>query len=127
MPDWSDYKQHAKARGALALELYLVRSVPAKPQDIERLLPEHLAYQAEQEAAGRLVLAGPVSDESGEVLQGEGMIIYRADSLEEARALARADPMHATGTREFTIRRWLVNEGSLTVSVNLSAQKVVLR
>jgi hypothetical protein len=28
--------------------------------------------------------------------------------------------MHKTGARSFTLRKWLVNEGSLTVSVGLS-------
>jgi hypothetical protein len=30
--------------------------------------------------------------------------------------------MHARGGRTFTIRRWLVNEGSMTLSVKFSAQ-----
>ena len=53
-------------------------------------------------------------------MQGAGMMIYRAVSLEEARALAEADPMHATGTRSFVLRRWLINEGSVTLHVGLS-------
>lgn len=128
MPAWNEYKQEARARGALALEFYVVRSLPAKPPEkLQEMLPAHLAYQAEQEAAGKLAFAGPVSDESGEMLFGEGMIIYRADSLEEARALAEADPMHASGTRSFEIRRWLVNEGSFSLTVGLSGQRVAFR
>ncbi len=128
MPRWSDYKRDAKARGALALELFVVRSLPVKsPEDLRAVLPDHLAYQAEQEAAGKLAFAGPVSDESGEEMQGEGLIVYRAASLEEARQLAEADPMHSTGTRSFTLRRWLVNEGSLSLDVGLSGQRVTLR
>jgi uncharacterized protein len=80
------------------------------------MLADHLAYQDEQEAAGNLALAGPLSDLSGENMQGEGLIVYRAASLEAATKLAQDDPMHATNTREFTIRRWLLNEGTLKPS-----------
>ncbi|MFD0981413.1 YciI family protein [Tropicimonas aquimaris] len=127
MPTWNDYKRQARERGALAFELFIVRSTPARPpEELAAMLPEHLAYQARQEAAGNLVLAGPVSDPTGDMLQGEGLIIYRAESLEAARALAEADPMHASGARSFDIRRWLVNEGNLTLSVGLSGQRVTL-
>ena len=127
MPAWSEYKKIAKERGALALELYVVQSTPAAgPEKLQKLLPDHLAYQGQLEKAGKLAFAGPMSDATGEMLQGEGMIIYRAETLEEARALADADPMHAEGGRTFTIRRWLINEGSFTVSVGLSTNQVNL-
>jgi hypothetical protein len=61
-----------------------------------------------------------MSDESGEHMQGMGLIIYRADSLAAARALAEADPMHQSGARTFVLRRWMINEGSVTVSARLS-------
>ena len=127
MPKWTEYKQVARDRGALALELYVVRSVPAGPEaDLPGTLPEHLAYQARLETEGKLAFAGPVSDASGENMTGEGLIIYRAGSLEEARALAAEDPMHKKGVRTFSVCRWLVNEGSLTLSVGLSTGKAEL-
>ncbi len=127
MVAWTEYKQAAKARGSLALELFVVISTPEKsPEEVKAVLPSHLAYQAEQEQLGNLALAGPLSDDSGEQMQGTGMIIYRASSLEAATELAGKDPMHSTGTRSFTIRRWLVNEGSLQLDIKLSAQSVQL-
>ena len=127
MPKWADYKRTAKERGALALELYVVNSTPAGPDvDLPGTLPDHLAYQARLEAAGALAFAGPVSDVSGDEMMGEGMIIYRAASLEEARALAEEDPMHKRGVRTYVLRRWLINEGSFSLSVGLSGKKVDL-
>ena len=121
MVAWADYKAEAKSRGALALELYVVHSTPAKaPEDVKAALPDHLAYQAELERAGKLALAGPMSDETGEHMQGMGLIIYRAESLNAARALAEGDPMHKSGARSFVLRRWMINEGSITLSANLS-------
>ena len=127
MVAWADYKAEAKSRGALALELYVAVSTPAKePQDVKASLPDHLAYQAQLEQAGSLAFAGPMSDESGEHMQGIGMIVYRAESLDAAQALAEGDPMHQSGARSFVLRRWMINEGSLNLSVGLSTKNVVL-
>lgn len=127
MVAWADYKSDAKARGALALELYVAHSTPAKaPEDVKAALPDHLAYQADLETAGKLAFAGPMSDETGDHMQGMGLIIYRSDSLEAARALAQNDPMHKSGARGFTLRRWMINEGSLNLSVGLSTKAVSL-
>lgn len=125
MPLWNEYKSLAKSRGALAHELYMVHSTPAgSPDEVKAVLSDHLAYQAEQEAAGNLFLAGPLSDETGEMMEGMGLIIYRAESLEAARQLAENDPMHARGARTFVLRRWLVNEGGFSLNLRLSAQDV---
>lgn len=124
---WADYKSEAQSRGALTLELYAVQSTPAgASENVKAALPDHLAYQAQLETAGNLAFAGPMSDETGDHMQGMGLIIYRADSLETARALAEADPMHKSGARSFTLRRWMINEGSLNLSVGLSTQSVKL-
>ena len=69
-------------------------------------------------------MAGPMSDLSGEMMEGVGMIVYRAESLEAATAITAADPMHQSGARDYTIRRWLVNEGSFQLDIKLSAQSV---
>ena len=125
MPKWDDYKSTAQERGALALELYVAESTPNPDgPPLPYVLPDHLAYQRDQEAAGNLASAQPVSDLSGEEMEGAGLIIYRAQSLEEARILAESDPMHETGARRFTLRRWLINEGSLQLSVGLSTKHV---
>jgi uncharacterized protein YciI len=127
MVAWADYKADAKSRGALALELYAAVSTPAKePQDVKASLPDHLSYQATLERAGSLALAGPMSDETGEQMQGVGLIIYRAESLDAARAMADADPMHQSGARTYVLRRWMINEGSLNLSVGLSTKGVSL-
>lgn len=127
MPKWTEYKAHARERGALAWELFMVRTTPvAPPEDLQRVLPAHLAYQKQLEEEGSLVMAGPLSDDTGEEMQGMGMIIYRANSLEEARALTEADPMHKEGIRTFEIRRWLVNEGSLNLQVKFAGRDITL-
>ncbi len=127
MPKWEEYKSEAKGRGALAMELFVVRTKPAGDMGlVKATLPDHLAYQKQMEAAGALVMAGPVSDETGDLMEAEGMIIYRAATLGAARALADGDPMHKVGARVYDIRKWLVNEGSLSFTVSLSSQSVAV-
>ncbi|MEM1077048.1 MAG: YciI family protein [Pseudomonadota bacterium] len=127
MPAWESYKAEAKARGALALELYVAQSMPAgAPEAVKAALPDHLAYQAELESLGALAFAGPMSDETGTQMEGIGLIIYRAESFEAAKVMAEADPMHACGARSYVLRKWLINEGSLTLSVGLSGKTVSL-
>jgi uncharacterized protein len=127
MVAWNDYRNEAKSRGALALELYVATSIPAKtPAEVKSALPAHLAYQAELEGNGSLAFAGPMSDETGEHMQGMGLIIYRAESLEAAHALAKADPMHLCGARAYSMRRWMINEGSFSLQVGLSTKKLSL-
>jgi uncharacterized protein YciI len=126
MPKWAEYREIARNRGALALEFYIVESMPVGPPErIQEILPDHLHYQKKMETAGKLFLAGPLSDDTGEEMAGGGMIVYRAGSLEEARNIAVNDPMHKAGGRDFTIRRWLVNEGSLSLNITFSDQKCV--
>jgi uncharacterized protein YciI len=128
MPSWSEYKETARLRGSLAFELYVVESTPAlAPDDMLEILPAHLDYQQQMEEAGKLFLAGPLSDDTGKEMTGGGMIVYRASSMDEALQITSNDPMHKRGGRTFTLRRWLVNEGSLTLSVGLSEQKVRLK
>ena len=127
MPSWSEYRSIARSRGALAFELFAVESKPAvPPEKMQEILPRHLAYQKEMEDAGKLFLAGPLSDASGQEMSGGGLIIYRASSIDEAREIADADPMHAEGGRTYEVRCWLVNEGSLSFSLSLSEQTVAV-
>lgn len=123
MPSWNEYKSISKERGSLAFELFCVQTQPAQtPQDMQKHLPAHLAYQKELEAKGILFMAGPLSDESGTAMSGAGMIVYRAKSLEEAQTIAANDPMHLAGARTFTVKAWLINEGNMTINVQFAGQ-----
>lgn len=127
MVAWNEYKAIAKDRGALALELFVAVSTPQKsPDEVKAVLSDHLAYIQSLEVSGQLMMAGPLSDDTGTEMQGAGMLVLRAASMDEAHALAANDPMHSTGARSYTLRRWLVNEGGLSVSVGLSTGKVSL-
>lgn len=127
MVAWSEYKKIARSRGALALEVFVVESTPCgSPGDVKENLSAHLAYQRDLEDKGVLVLAGPLSDETGEEMAGAGLIIYRAQDMKMAQEIAEEDPMHKNGARKFSLRKWLVNEGSLTFQAGLSTGRISL-
>lgn len=126
MPAWNDYKAHARERGALAFEVFVAVSTPTGKVPVPDVLPDHLAYVAKLEQEGAVLFSGPLSDETGEQMEGTGMQVLRAPDMDAARALADADPMHARGARSYTLRKWLINEGSLTVTVGLSGGRVAL-
>ncbi len=106
--------------------LYVVTTTPARGPGMQEVLPAHLDYQIKMEREGTLFGAGPLFEE-GETVPYGGMIILRAESEEHARALADADPFHAAGLRQYTLTRWLLNEGAMTVTVRYSDQSAEIR
>lgn len=86
----------------------------------------HLAHQVALEREGSLFGAGGLFTEDG-YWDGEGMIIVRASSMDEARQIADRDPLHKAGARTYRIRPWILSEGSISITVHLSDQKAQLR
>ena len=110
--------------GMLQKQLYAVFTSPIDGLGpVMESLEPHLKFLIEQEKIGTLMCAGPFWADDEETWNGEGMVIFRASSLQEARDLAAADPMHSSGARSFTIRPWLLNEGTFGVSLNFSTGK----
>ena len=62
--------------------------------------PAHLEYINDLFKQGKVVMAGPFTDKKG------GMVIYKADSYEEALKMAQADPVVAQGARTLELREW---------------------
>jgi uncharacterized protein len=83
-------------------------------------ISEHLAFQTELEKDGIMFAAGPNWTDDEKSWQGGGMIVVRAKSLVEASEITARDPMHKSGARNFTVRPWLVNEGTILVRLNYS-------
>lgn len=107
--------------GMLQKQLYVVHT---KPTDglgpVMQNIEPHLKFQIELEEKGIMFGAGPFWDDAEEKWEGEGMVIIRAGSLAEAREIADSDPMHKSGARSYTVRPWLLNEGTVTVKIRYS-------
>jgi uncharacterized protein YciI len=118
---WQAHIRHVSDKGLLAKPLYVILTTPTGGLDaLAQHLAEHLAYQKDLEARGITFAAGPFANDDETAWSGEGMIIVRAASVEEATAIAQADPMHRRGVRRFRVRPWLLNEGSYTLTVRYS-------
>lgn len=117
----------SREKGFLAKQLYVVFTTPANGMGpVMENIEAHLAFQQSLEQQGIMVAAGPHWSEDEQSWEGDGMVVIRAASLADARAIARRDPMHANGARTFKVRPWLVNEGTVTVKLNFAAGRFEL-
>ena len=61
--------------------------------ELKKLQSEHLAHIGKMAETGKLLVAGPFTD-NGDL---RGMLIFRMESLDEAKALAEQDPAVKAG------------------------------
>jgi uncharacterized protein len=108
---------------SLRMQLYVVTSTATSLDAVKENLDTHRAYLRNLEERDVLFGAGPLWTDDGQYFEGDGLLIYRASSVDEAMAIAQADPMHSSGARTFKIRPWLLNDGSITIRVTLSEQQ----
>jgi uncharacterized protein YciI len=81
----------------------------ASSPDLDRLQKDHLAHIRWMGETGKMVAAGPFLD--GGFLRG--ILIFRLDSTEEARAMASRDPMMKIGHLALDIRPLMMAKGVL--------------
>ena len=105
-------------------KFYAVLSQPSPtPEKLKPLLPEHLEYMISLEKRGLLFASGPLSDGKGPPT-GAGLTVLRVTDIDEARALAEADPFVLNGLRTYELKEWTIMEGTLGLRVNLSDQSI---
>ena len=115
------------SKGMLQKQLFAVFTTPTDGLGpVFANMEEHLKFQAQLETDGILYAAGPLWTDDGTAWEGEGMVILRAASAEEAAKIADRDPMHKAGARTYRVRPWLINEGSITLRLDHSTQKFTL-
>jgi uncharacterized protein YciI len=115
----SDDELHARM---LKKKLWVVLSRAIKPPDeVMRQRRAHLEYQIKLERDGIMYGAGPAT-RPGEDRPAFGLIVIRAADETAARAIADADPMHASGARQYELYAWSLNEGRINVTLNFSDQ-----
>lgn len=123
----ADIVNECRTRGYLAKQLYAIFTRPTNGiGPIMENLAEHLGYQEYLEREGIMFAAGPHWTDNEQDWEGDGLVIYRASSIEEARAIAAKDPMHVSGARTFQVRPWLVNEGKMTLEIGLATGRFKL-
>lgn len=105
----------------LGKEMYLVVAKPVRSPEIDKRLADHLAHQVDLERRGIMFAAGPLYCRGSNIPEA-GMFVLRAGSYEEAEEICKTDPLHEAGLRTYTIQKWRLNEGSITVTINYSDQ-----
>lgn len=121
---WQELRDWSREHGLLAKQLYVVSSRPTNGLGpVLASLDPHVEYQTGLEREGIMFAAGPLASEDLQEWLGEGLFVYRAESMEQARKYAEDDPMHASGARSFTVREWMLNEGTFSVQLFYSGGK----
>ncbi len=70
-------------------------------EKVSEVRPVHRQYLTSLKEQGKLVAAGPFTDDSG------ALIVYEAESLGAAEALLKADPFHTSGIfLKWQLRPW---------------------
>ncbi|WP_372424467.1 YciI family protein [Salinarimonas chemoclinalis] len=115
------------SRSMLQMQLYAITTTPTDGLGpVLAHLEAHLAFQVGLEKDGVLFAAGPLWTDDEREWRGEGLVVVRAPSRAAAIAIAERDPMHASGARRFVVRPWMINEGSLSLRLDLSSQRLAL-
>jgi len=118
---WETKVADVHSKGVLGMQLYAIMTTPTGGMDaVLAQMGPHLAFQKKLEQEGVMFAAGPFADDDEQIWSGAGMVIIRAENVEVARKIADQDPMHISGAREYRVRPWLLNEGSLTLRVTYS-------
>jgi uncharacterized protein YciI len=85
------------------------KSTKERTPETEKIQEAHMGHIREMAAAGKLVLAGPFA-EDGDL---RGVFIFKVASIDEARALADADPAVKAGRLVADVHPWHVPRGAL--------------
>ena len=85
------------------MQRYLVMTLRT-PNFDSAVIEPHYAYLDRLRERGVLELFGPFGDKSG------GAYLIRAQDLDEARAIAHADPVHVSGSSRVTVYEWDAKE-----------------
>jgi uncharacterized protein YciI len=71
----------------------------------QEVRPQHIKYLDQLDEKGNIFARGPFTDESG------GLVVYIADSYDEALSLAKSDPHIIFGSRHLELKEWEVYKG----------------
>lgn len=83
------------------------RWTPGNTPETQRVQAAHMAHIGEMAGSGKLVGAGPFSDGG----QLRGVFVFKVGSMEEAKALAEADPAVKAGRLSVDLHAWTGPEG----------------
>jgi uncharacterized protein YciI len=82
---------------------------PERTPETQTIQEGHMAHLNASAKSGKLVIAGPMGD-NGDI---RGILVYKTATVEEARAIAEADPAVKAGRLRVELHKWFVTKGAL--------------
>ena len=120
-------KTESLAQKMLKKPLYVVQRIPNDLTRFEAFLEAHLQWAVEAEGRGELFASGPFVEEDGVPGTLGGMSVLRAETREDAEKILSGDPFIREKIYTPIIRKWLLMEGELTVTVRFSNRSYSLK
>jgi len=80
---------------------------PAITEETKKIQAGHMANIRKMADTGKLVVAGPFADRGDPV----GLYIFKADTIEEVKAMAAEDPAVQAGRLVVEVRPWMAAKG----------------
>jgi uncharacterized protein YciI len=112
---------HPDNAALLGRDYWLVRSAPrpgSTAAEIAAHAADHVAWLLKLEADAQVFLSGPLTSGPG-VAPGAGVTVLRADTAQDAAAIAATDPFVLAGLRTFEVFGWRLNEGAVSIQLSL--------
>jgi len=82
---------------------------PEVTEETRKIQAGHMAHLEASGKSGKLVIAGPLSS-NGSI---RGILVYKTATIDEARAIASADPAVKAGRLAVELHPWKVSKGAL--------------
>ena len=82
------------------MKYFAALSIMRDPKKSQDLRAQHLEFLGQMEKEGKIFARGRFADGAG------GLIIYKAESFEDARKIAESDPYVTSGARGLELHEW---------------------
>jgi hypothetical protein len=91
------------------------------PSKLPDQMLAHYQWIIGLEKRGLVFASGPLFKPDGAA--GVGMTVFRVSDFKEAAALAGSDPFCISGATSYELKRWQINEGRVSLSMDFSDQQ----
>lgn len=100
---------------SLRKQLFIALQYPVGSQQaMMDCIADHLRFMQDHE--DQVFLSGPLLRDGATI--GDGLTILKTDDEAEARAFMDQEPLVKAGLRRYELRRWRIQEGTMTVTIS---------
>ncbi|WP_157817344.1 YciI family protein [Bradyrhizobium sp. SK17] len=96
----------------------------ASSAEMEPYVTEHLQYMSRLEEQGLLWASGPFIEPG--VVVGDGLTIFNVAEEADVHRLMAEEPLVKRGLRSYSVRKWEVREGKISIELFLSQSRFAL-